>query len=87
MCVGAGLGGIAWLVFPPSPFLPGAFLSIVLAAWLAAGIWGFLRAELTLAGRGGRSPTTYTGWSARIVSLLVIAATLAFAFGATHAQR
>jgi hypothetical protein len=87
MYVGATVGAVGWLLLRSNPFSPGAFLSIVIAAWIAVGIYGVARAELTLAGRGGKSPKTYTGLSARVMGLSIIATSLAFAFLMAHAFR
>jgi sulfite exporter TauE/SafE len=87
MCLGAALGAVGWLLFRSSPSSPSAFLSIVIAALIAVGIYGVARAELTLAGRGGKSPKKYTGLSARLIGFIVIATALAFAFLMAHVSR
>ena len=87
MYIGAAIGGLAWLSFRSSPVLPGAFLSMVIAAWAAVGLFGILRAKLTLAGYGGRPPKTYTGLHARLVGCAIVAASLAFALLMIHVGR
>jgi hypothetical protein len=73
MLAGAAVGAILALAWPRSAYNPGLFLSTVNCAWLAIGLFGLIRGEVRIAGKGGRSPRTLVGAPARIAGMVIIA--------------
>jgi hypothetical protein len=75
-------GALAGLVLSASirsnTYNPGFFLSCVLGAWAAIGLYALVRGEVTLGGRGGRGAMTTMGWKARAVGLVILASGVAF---------
>lgn len=75
---GAVLGATVWLAFRQLIRTPGLFLCIVISAWVCIGLFGLVRGEITLAGRGGKSPKTFSGVWARLTSVVIILLAAAF---------
>jgi len=71
MYVGAVVGALVWLLFRKALPLPNVFLCIVDSAWLGVLLFAMVRGELTLGGRGGRSPKTFTGVKARAIAIAI----------------
>jgi hypothetical protein len=86
MFVGAALGAIAWWLFRGSTIFPDAFLTVAAGAWVGIGLYGVIRGELTIGGRRAGSQKTYSGNSARLIGLVVIALSIAFILWAQMAR-
>ena len=80
LIVGAIAGGALWVLLHASVHTPSAFLCVVISAWVGLGIFGIVKGEVTLAGRGGKSPKTFLGVHGRLVGLAILAASAAFTF-------
>jgi hypothetical protein len=78
MYAGAVLGAALWLALRTILPTPGAFLSIVISAWAGVGVYGLVRAEITIAGRGGKSPKAFVGNIARWIGLAVLVSCAVF---------
>ena len=87
MYTGALVGAVLWLTtFRTAMPRLGAFLSIVISGWAGVALYGLVRAEITLAGRGGRSPKTFVGNSARSIGLLILVFLVAFTYMMLHSS-
>src|SRR5262245_56148476 len=87
MYVGAVVGVLVWLAFRKVAPLPNAFICAVLAAWLGIILFGLVRGEITIAGRGRASVKTFIGAKARMVAvalLLLLGIFVIFASDALH---
>jgi hypothetical protein len=76
MFVGAVVGAFVWLELREAAPLPNAFLCMVISAWLGIILCVFVRGEITIGGRGGRSPRTFIGleaWAVAIAMLFLLA--------------
>jgi hypothetical protein len=87
MYAGALVGAVIWLIFRTVVQTLGAFLCIVISAWAAVGIYGLVCGEVSIAGRGGRSPKTFVGTATRLVGLAILALSAAFTFVMMHVDR
>jgi hypothetical protein len=78
MFCGALIGAIVWLVFRGFISTPGLFLCGVFSAWACIGLFGIVRGEITLAGRGGKSLKRISGHWARFVGCVIVFLASAF---------
>jgi hypothetical protein len=78
MWLGAVVGVIVWVAIRGRSYDPGLFDSVVTGAWTFVGGYAVVRGELTLAGRGGKSPRTHTRTKARLLGLTIIAMGVVF---------
>lgn len=87
--IGLLVGAVYWLALRTVMPTPGAFLSIVLSGLVAMGLYGLVRGEISIAGRGGRLPKYFVGTSARLIGLLVlaVAGTLGYVYVLLHGSQ
>jgi hypothetical protein len=72
LCIGAIIGA-AYVVAAVRP-LTGllVFIGAVASGFFGMGIYALVYGELSMGGRGGKSPVTFTGKSARLAGLGII---------------
>ena len=80
MGLGAAVGAAIWLGVGGATKNLDLFLCIVIAAWCAIGISALVQGQVVIAGRDGKSPRAFTGTSARLIGLVIIAILIAFTF-------
>lgn len=78
LSAGAVAGAIVWAMVRGTSHDPGLFVSVVAGPWISIGCYSIVRGELTLGGRGGKSPRTYTGTIARFLGIMIVAGGVAF---------
>jgi hypothetical protein len=71
MCISAIIGIVLAMTIGPGSNRS-TFVSAVFAGWVGVGVYAFVCGDVTIGGKGGKSPKTFQGTGARLIGLIIM---------------